>query len=368
MRLPCERQEAPEALRFCDVAIGLRYALNGNVSVLRAAVTAAVILSLIGAASENLGSELRAAAARYYRNAPEIAAVAGRDTTMDYYDRLVADAQALSTPALPGYPPELWQRTLCAESQLDLSLATQLLDRSYQPMAAIRGLGETLVRSSTDQTLQPVAVYVPQRYVPGVPAPLVVFLHGHLQPESHLLAPAYVQDLAETTGTIVVAPYGRGEYDFRGAESDVYDAFEAANRSFTIDAHRRYLAGYSMGGFSVFRLAPLHPEDWSAVMSIAGSLLNSRASLLAVMPANVRYYVLTGALDDNVPTWWPTATAIFLRDTGRPVSFYSQSDGTHALYTLQPILERAWSEMEHGVVRSPLGLTGAPNLPDEKPR
>jgi predicted esterase len=338
------------------------------VSVLRAAVTAAVIIGLIGAVSENLGNELRAAAARYYRSAGDIAVVAGPDTTMDYYDRLVADIASLSTPPPPGYPPEAWQRTLRAGSQLDLSLAMQLLDRSYQPMAAIRGLGETLVRSSKDQTLQPVAVYVPRGYAPGVPASLIVFLHGNQQAESHLLAPQYIADLAERSGTIVVAPYGRGAYDFRGAESDVYDAFDAANRSFTIDAHSRYLAGYSMGGFSVFRLAPLHSEDWSAVMSIAGSLLSSRASLLAAMPANVRYYVLTGALDDNVPTRWPTATAIFLRDTGRPVSFYSESDGVHALYTLAPILERAWSDMEHGVVHSPVGLTGAPNLPDEKPR
>lgn len=336
-------------------------------SVLRAAAAAAVVLGLVGTSSENLGSELRAAAARYYQDAGEIAAVTGRDTTLDYYDRLLADAAALSAPPPAGYSPELWQRTVRAGSQLDLSLATQLLDRSYQSMAAIRGLGEALVRSSNDKTLQPVAVYVPQHYTPGLPAPLIVFLHGSQQAESHLLAAQYIVNLAERTNTIVVAPYGRGVTDFRGAERDVYDAFEAANRSFTIDPHRRYLAGYSMGGFSVFRLAPMHPEDWSAVMSIAGSLLNSRASLLAAMPANVRYYVLTGTLDDNVPTQWPTATAIFLRDTGRLVSFYSQPDGGHALYTLQPIIERAWNDMENGVIRSPVGLTGAPNLPEEKP-
>jgi len=177
-----------------------------------------------------------------------------------------------------------------------------------------------------------------------------------------------VQDLAERTGTIVVAPYGRGAYDFGGVESDVDDAYHATLRAFAIDARKRYLAGYSMGGFSVFRLAPLHPGEWSAVLSIAGSLLQSRSDrLLSTMPENVRYYIVTGSRDDNVPTAWPTATAIFLRDIGRPVSFYSQLDGTHALFSMQPALTRAWNDMEHGIVRAPSGLTGAPNLPEAAP-
>jgi dienelactone hydrolase len=194
---------------------------------------------------------------------------------------------------------------------------------------------------------------------------LIEFLHGNQQAESHLLAPQYLQDLAERTGTILVAPYGRGAYDFRNAESDVDDAYHAALGAFTIDARKRYLAGYSMGGFSVFRLAPLHPADWSGILSIAGSLLQSTSGpLLSAMPENVRYYIVTGSSDDNVPTLWPTATAIFLRDTGRPVSFYSELNGTHDLFTLQPALSRAWGDMERGVVRAPSGLTGAPNLPD----
>jgi len=287
---------------------------------------------------------------------------------MDYYDRLLDDAALLAERAPDRYPPELWQTTARAASQLDLSLAVQLLQRSYQPMAAIRGLGETLVRSSKDGTMQPVAVYVPTTYTAGKPAPLIVFLHGHQQAESHLLAPEYLQKLAENTGTIVVAPYGRGAYDYRGAENDINDTYQAAARAFTIDARKSYLAGYSMGGFSAFRIAPLHPAYWTAILSIAGSLLQSRSGpLLSAMRENVRYYIVTGSHDDNVPTLWPTATAIFLRDVGRPVSFYSQADGTHALFTLQPALTQAWNDMERGVVRSPSGLTGPPNLPEAIP-
>ncbi len=324
----------------------------------------AAVAALVGAGNETLRSTLHSVAATYYAKAGQVATVAGRDTTMDYYDRLLSDAELLSESPPNHFSGCNWQQTIAAESQLDLSLATQLLHRSYQSMASIRGLGETLVRSSKDGTMQPVAVYVPARYSAGTPAPLVVFLHGRDQSESNLLAPQYIRDLAEQTGGIIVAPYGRGSFDFSGSESDVYDAFDAANRAFTIDAGRRYLAGYSMGGFSAFRLAPMHPNDWSAVMSIAGSLLASRAPLVTAKLRYLRFYILTGARDATVPTSYPTATAIYLRDAGLPITFYSQPDGTHSLCSLRSIVSQAWSDMDHGVVRSPVGLTGASDLPE----
>ena len=113
--------------------------------------------------------------------------------------------------------------------------------------------------------------------------------------------PSNVTDLAEKNGTIVVAPYGRGYYDFVGVESDVYDALHAAEDAFTIDPRRHYLAGYSMGGFSVFRVAPVEPAEWSAVMSIAGSLLGSEIDKLHTM-RNTPFYVLTGTI--LAPALW----------------------------------------------------------------
>ncbi len=330
----------------------------------RAAVAGAAVLALIGAGPGIGADTLRSVAATYYAKAGRISTVTGRDTTMDYYQRLLDDADLLAAPRPASYPPQAWQDSVQAVARLDLSLATQLLSQSYQEMPAIRGLGETLVRSSRDGTLQPVAVYVPSTYSPERPAPLAIFLHGRQESESQLIGPQFVREIAERTGTILVAPYGRGDYDFRGAESDVYDALDAAQRAFAVDEHRRYLAGYSMGAFSAFRLGPMHPEDWAAVMCIAGSLLASRAGTLVSAMPRARYYVLTGAKDEVVPTLWPTVTAIFLRDAGLAVTFYSQPDGTHSLRSLQDILAQAFGDMERGVVRLPTGLTGSADLPD----
>ena len=329
------------------------------------AIAAIAAIATLTGAGEPLSAALRSVAATYYEKAGQVGIATGRDTTMDYYDRLLDDADLLSESPQGHYPAQVWQQTIQAAAQLDLSLATQLLQRSYQPMAAIRGLGETFVRSSKDGTMQPVAIYVPPGYSASTPAPLVVFLHGRQQTESHLVAAQYLRDLADATGTIIVAPYGRGAYDFGGAESDIYNAFDAANRAFTIDPRRRYLVGYSMGGYSLFRLAPIHPGDWSAVMSIAGSLLVSREPLVTTTMRDTRFYILTGARDQIVPTSYPIATAIYLRDAGLPITFYSQLDGTHELYSLRQILSQAWHDMERGVVRSPVGLTGASNLPED---
>ena len=85
-------------------------------------------------------------------------------------------------------------------------------------MASVRGLGEVLVRSSRDGTMQPVAVYVPLRLharPPGAadrPAPRPSAIR-----DAAARAVAYIAPLAEATGTIVVAPWGRGYYDFRGS-------------------------------------------------------------------------------------------------------------------------------------------------------
>lgn len=324
---------------------------------IRGGLAAAVAaLALMGAGSANVDdAHLRSVAATYYSNVSAIARITGRDSTMDYYQRLLEDSDLLENVP-DGYAPAAWQQLISRTARLDVDLATQLLTQSYRPMASIRGLGETFVRSSKDGTMQPVAVYVPSGYAPGHAAPLIVFLHGRLQSESSLIAPQFIDDLADRTGTIVVAPYGRGYYDFGGAESDVYDALAAATQAFTTDRRKRYLAGYSMGGFSVYAIAPIHPNSWSGVMSIAGALLGSRSRAVVAMLPTTPFYILTGARDDNIPTQYPTTTAVFLRNAGIPVTFYSDPIATHRLSTLRTILAQAWNDMENGVVRTPLTL------------
>src|SRR5581483_10144138 len=110
------------------------------------------------------------------------------------------------------------------------------------------------------------------------------------------------------------------------------------------------LAGYSMGGFSVFEVGPVHPDVWSGIMCISGALLGHDSHTMLAMLPRTPVYVLTGTDDDSIPTKYPTSTALFLADSGVPVSFYSQPHGTHRIVTLLPIFAQAWDDMHRGIV------------------
>jgi S-formylglutathione hydrolase FrmB len=320
-----------------------------------------------GMSPQAIETRLRDVAAAYYADVARVARVTSRDSVFDYYYRLRDDADSWGDPNARYHRSQEVRDAFTAMSELDVSLATQLMQRSYQPLGSIRGLGETLLRSSKDGTMQPVAVYVPTDYSPSKPARLVVFLHGRDEPESHLLALKAIPALAEQTNTIVIAPYGRGSDDFKGSESDVYDAFDAARAAFAILPKHQYLAGYSMGGFSLFSIAPIHPTDWTAVLSVAGALVLQKASKATATMRNMRVYLVTGERDSIVPTLWPQLTASYLRDAGLQVSFYSEPDGTHDLRSLSAALAQAWTDMERGAVQIPWNLPTGGGLPLANP-
>jgi predicted esterase len=336
---------------------------------LRVAATAIAACFLLGASSPtDLVAALHDAATSYYANLAKVAKVTSRETTMDYYQRLLDDQDMLlNEPAPVGYNRATWEISTHGIATLDLSLAEQLLSGTIAPMDSIRGLGETFVRSSKDGSMQPVAVYVPSTYVPGKATPLIVFLHGNPQSESQLLAPRFVRELAEANGTILVAPYGRGYYDFRGTKDDVYDALDAAEKAFSVDPRKRFLVGYSMGGFSVFEVGPDRPNEWSAVMCISGALLGTDAPRVLAFMRGTPFYVLTGLKDESIPTQYPTITASYLSQQGVAVSFYSLPGGIHRLVSLMPILTVAWSDMLHNIVRSAPPALGNAVLPTQAP-
>ncbi len=82
-----------------------------------------------------------------------------------------------------------------------------------------------------------------------------------------------------------------------------------------------------MGGFSVFEVAPEHPDVWAAVMCIAGSFLGSDSERVIARMPRTPFYILTGSADETIPTQYPTSTAAFLSAAGFDVSFYSQLGG-----------------------------------------
>jgi predicted esterase len=293
----------------------------------------------------------------------------GAGVAADFDRRLFDDLYRQSTDVPDGYSAADWSETVERIRQLDAEAVDQIVAGVPAPLRAQPGLHAYFVPSRADRTWQAVAVYVPAALAADSHAPLVVALHGNPQTEAELLGQPYLRRLADRTGTIVVAPYGRGIYDFaEPAESDLYDLLELVQNALPVDRRRTYLAGYSMGGFSVFKVGPRGGYKWRAAMCISGALLNSGTRAVATAWHDLPVYVVTGARDESIPTVYGEQTARFLADLGLPVSFYEEQNGSHLLRTLVPSLESAWLDMHAGAERPysvPHGRGGA--LPRSAP-
>ncbi len=293
---------------------------------------------------------------RYYAARSRIDAELGREVAGDVQRRLFTDLERQQTAAPENYSPADWAESVASVTKLDLEAVDQLATGVRAPLSATPGLHEALIPSRVDGTWQLVAIYVPPTAKRERP-PLAIVLHGNPQTEAELLGPPVLRRLADRTGTILAAPYGRGIYDYaEPAATDVYDLLGQLQDAFTVDHGRTYLVGYSMGGFSVFKIGPRGGYRWSAVMCISGAILNSGVRAVSIAWTTMRLYVITGAHDESVPTRFGEQTAGFLASIGLPVSFYEEPQGSHAMRTLVPSLARAWDDMH-------AGLTRAENLP-----
>ncbi len=311
--------------------------------------SASAALTLAGA--DDLNSRVTDALNRYLKAIPAVGTLTGQGQLYDYAERLNDDLQALSVPQPPGgYSLDEFRAMYRNVAVADVDLANQLVLHKITPFKPAAGMQPFFLRSSADDTFQPVAVYAPAAI--RLPAPLVFMLHGHGETETELLANPLLQQLAESTKSYVVAPFGRGIYDFEGiARSDVDDAIGAATSRLAVDRRRCYLAGYSMGAFAAFEIAMSRHDLWSAVLCISGALLGHEARAVSGTLGRTRFYVVTGADDTVVPSSYPVASAKYLASQDVPVSLYVEPNGTHDLVTLAASLTQAWNDMHAGVVR-----------------
>lgn len=306
----------------------------------------ALAAALSHAPSENV-ARIESAVRIFQASRPLIEREVGKDQSLDLAMRLIQDENNLQLPVPRSYSND-WNEAIGAESALDVQSVSDLAAGRRRPIdAQKRGLYEAFVPSSADGMWIPVAVYVPQHA-----RAMALLLHGNQQPETNLLGQPYFRRLAERTGTILVAPWARGIYDYAGvAQNDVYDALYAARSVFHADRMNTYLVGYSMGGFSLFRVG-LAFNKWTAVMDVCGAVQDAWIRPVSFAWRSTPLYVVTGKRDSVVPPVLPEETATVLAASGVPTSFYEQSDGQHMLRTLAPSLAAAWMDMHEGTVHS----------------
>lgn len=188
--------------------------------------------------------------------------------------------------------------------------------------------------------IMPYRLYVPTKYSPAHPWPLVVALHGLGATEDSMFGALYgVPKLAEQHGFIVVAPLGyrvdAGYGAFRApgqpsrrsdlSEEDVLEVLQLVRQQYKIDENRIYLMGHSMGGFGTWALAADHPEIWAALGPISGG----------GNPANVEKYksipeiVVHGDADTVVPVMSSRVMVEAMKKLGVEVNYIEVAGGNH---------------------------------------
>lgn len=131
------------------------------------------------------------------------------------------------------------------------------------------------------------SIYVPRKYKPGKPIPLVVSLHGGSSNHNVWLAMNLGNDikvedywnsfrtefkpLTHPNDAIVVAPDGLGQIRWRWqGEQDVFDVIEDVQKNYNIDPNKIFLTGLSNGGIGTYTAGLKHAWKFAAVLPMAG--------------------------------------------------------------------------------------------------
>lgn len=160
----------------------------------------------------------------------------------------------------------------CTQERLALVRLNRMIDavnRGEDPLVARPGFLRKAFRSKIDGTLQPYMVYLPEGYDKGRKYPLMVFLHGSASDESSLRGSAELIP----PGFIAVGPLGRGKSNAfcrDHAQEDISEAIAAVAQDYSVDPSRILLAGFSMGGYGVYRTFYETPSRYRALAVFSG--------------------------------------------------------------------------------------------------
>ncbi len=125
--------------------------------------------------------------------------------------------------------------------------------------------------SRLDSTLQPYKILVPGQYDKLKSYPLLLFLHGSGRTDEDMFD-LYHPSLSEGN-FIQIAPSGIGVSHYYGtneAQTDIVEALQDILLNYAIDTTRIILAGFSMGGYGVYRTYIESPERFAGLVVLSG--------------------------------------------------------------------------------------------------
>jgi dipeptidyl aminopeptidase/acylaminoacyl peptidase len=208
------------------------------------------------------------------------------------------------------------------------------------PYSERTGFVRKAYRSDVDSTLQPYMVWIPEDFDPEATYPLLVYLHGSASTEYNLSGSRKM--IPE--GFIALAPRGRGTsncYTFDHAQEDIAEAMASVIDDYPIDTTRIILAGFSMGGYGVYRTFYETPEKFRALAIFSGhpdianfwypgnDYPDFTGTEMLKLFRDVPMFVFHGEGDRNAPYEITERVVTELKRLGSKVEFHPEADKGH---------------------------------------
>lgn len=181
-------------------------------------------------------------------------------------------ALALATGNIDGFGHPLDLDALRAGRSQSIALTPGYHERQFVSADKISSEG------GENGRLQPYGLYMPSSYGPEQAlVPLDIWLHyrGGKAHSGAAWTPRLIQQLGEEPGHVVVTPRGRGTSTWyvTQAHQDVFEVLADVEALLpNLDPQRRYLSGYSMGGYGTYLFGLLYPDLFSAGYSTSGAV------------------------------------------------------------------------------------------------
>ena len=103
------------------------------------------------------------------------------------------------------------------------------------------------------------------------------------------------------------------------------------SEEFTIDEHRIYLWGHSMGGSGTYYLASRYPDIWAGLAAVAGGSLTA-GYVDAQAIRHIPFLVIQGTDDQTVPVSRARAPVRKMRELGMQHLYIEIPGGDHSLF------------------------------------
>lgn len=194
------------------------------------------------------------------------------------------------------------------------------------------------------------SIAIPDGYDPERPVPLILALHygGTVTPfYGRGLLEGLIEPALRNLGAIIVAPdRTAGNWANSRSEKQIIALLNAIQATYSIDAERTLITGYSLGGMGTWYLAARNQDRFKAAIPISGRPQSDTLSFEWHMPL----YVIHSRADDVVPLAPTEATVSELREKGADITLvvvegiphFAVSSFVDPLSEAVPWIEKVW--------------------------